>query len=472
MAEPRDPYSDLPNLDSSHKAKEHFDALIGDGEVPEDMVILDEKIQAREVERESLQDEVYPEEATGVEDVPEIVAREARFEASVLETVSLRDSVRILIFSRNVALEQLGSLAQKRLLELSGLFAEIHVVILKEEVEETTPTVRLADNVWLYSTESTSWWKMGFDAYRIANEQLVFAGGFRADIVIAEDPFESGAVAYFIAKKYERPFQVHVLEDIYESEFKERDPHNTWRLFIAKHVLKRADCVRTSSDYIHAKISAEYPDISPYVETLPLYYNLAVWRDMIPSMNLKERYPHFKFIILHISNMSARSHTEEVVSGVAPLIRMYPTIGLVIVGNGPYRGALEKQVITLGIQRQVEFEPVPDEVISHMKSANVLIHLSEDPAEDGVVLEAASVKLPMIASTANIAGTLLKDSESAFLCDGANTACVSQRLKAFLNDNLSRTRFAMNAQEAVFERIEQDYTAYLAAYRSSVERCI
>jgi glycosyltransferase involved in cell wall biosynthesis len=312
----------------------------------------------------------------------------------------------------------------------------------------------------------------GFDAYRIANEQLTFAGGFRADIVIAEDPFESALVARFIADKYSRPFQIHLIEDIYDPEFHDHDPHNALRLHILPFTMKHAGCVRTASEYLKEKVIAEYPILTEHTEALPLYYNLEVWRDMTPSMSLKERYPQFKFIILHVSHMDARSHTTEVVHGAAPLLRMYPTIGLVIVGNGPFRPAIEKQVIALGIHSQVEFEPVPDEVISHMKSANVLIHLSEDPDEDTVILEAAAVKLPIIASTANIAGTLLKDGDSAFLCNGADPACVSYRLKAFLNDNLSRTRFAMNAQETVFERIEQDYFAYLNAYRNSIERCV
>jgi glycosyltransferase involved in cell wall biosynthesis len=472
MARP-DPYSDIPDLDPSRKARAHLNDLIDRGEGHEDIVILDERIQAREAERATETNEMLEEAVIAVPEArEEVLAREARQASPLLETHSERDSVRLLIFTKNIAYRQLGSLPQKRLVELSGLFAEIHVIILSEIGDEPEATVRLTDNVWLYSTESTSWWKSCFDAYRIANEQLVFAGGFRADIVIAEDPFESGVAAYFIAHKYNRPFQVHVLEDIYEPDFKERDPHNVWRLMAAPHVLKRSTCIRTNSEYLRTRVTERHPEHGDRIETLPLYYNLEAWRDTTPTVNLKERYPQFKFIILHISSMSARSHTIEVLHGAAPLLRMYPTIGLVVVGNGPYRLAVEKQVLALGIQSQVAFEPISDEIISYMKSSNVLVHLSEDPEEDTTILEAAAVKLPIIATNSGIAGTLLTDGESAFLCNGADPACVSYRLKSFLNDNLSRTRFAMNAEEAVFERIEQDYMAYLTAYRASVERCV
>ncbi len=470
-----DPYSDIPSLDPSRKAADDLNRHINEGGAHDDIVILDERIEAREAERQSVEEDALPLDEGVSEGVPteEVLARDARRGERVLQTVSDRDSVRLLIFTRNEAVRTLGSFAQKRLIEFSNLFAEIHVVLLSSEVAEPSgATIRLADNVWLYSTDSTSWWKAGFDAYRIANEQLVFAGGFRADIVLAEDPFESAAAAYYIARKYERPLQVHVLEDIYDPEFKERDPHNVWRLMMAKYLLERCHCIRTNSDYLRSKVLDHHPAYTDRIETLPVYYNLEVWRDMVPTVNLKERYPQFKFTILHVSSMTERSHTIEVITGSAPLLRMYPTIGLIIVGSGPYRSAVEKHVLALGIQNQVAFEPMPDEVISYMKSSNVLIHLSEDPSEDTVVLEAASVKLPMIASKQNIAGTLLVDSESAFLCNGADPSCVGYRLKEFLNDNLSRTRFAMNAQEVVFERIEQDYVAYLAQYRASIERCV
>ncbi len=461
----------FPPLDPSVKAQEHLSSLMDTLHEHEDIVVLNNTLKSK-----SENSEVNTSETVGdikETETHEVSAGAARVSDPLLEVVSERNTVRLLLFTKNIGMRQLGSLAQKKLLELGTMFSEIHVVILNERSEEdTVPTVRLAENIWLYCTESNDWWKTGFDAYRLAKEQLEFGGGFRADIIVAEDPFESGAAAHFIASKYDRPLQVHILEDIYDPEFKERDGHNVWRLFVAHFILGRADCVRTSSENIRERVLVEYPKLESFIESLPLYYNLEAWRDMTPTMSLKERYPQFKFIILHISSMHARSHTGEVIQGVAPILRLYPTIGLVIVGNGPYRPALEKQVIALGIHGQVEFEPVPDEILSHMKSANILIHLSEDAHDDTVVIEAATVKLPMIALSTSIAGTLFKDSESAFLCDTPDPACVSYRVKNFLNDNQARSRLAINAQEAVFERIEQDYMAYLLAYRSSIERCI
>lgn len=462
---------DLPPLDPAHGAANTLAEALKSGEQGDNITILDERLKER------MAQELSPvTETPGVipQDIPvTIEASQARQAAPILEVSSERDAVRLLILTRNTTVREFGSFAQRHMLELGKVFAEIHVIMLVEAgEEETVATVRLADNIWLYSTESEAWWRTPIDAYRIANEQIAFAGGFRADVIVAEDPFESGVAAYFIGRKHKRSFQIHLLEDIYDPSFEDRDEHNSMRMFVSRHVFNRTTCVRTFGEFVRASLLEEYPKLASCTEVLPTYYNLRAWRDTVPTFKLTERYPQIKFIMLHVSSMQVRSHTSEVVISVAGLLHRYPTIGLVIVGSGPLRAAIEKQVISLGIQNQVKFEPMTEDVISHMKSAHILIHLSEDSEEDYVVLQAATVRLPMVASVASIANSLFIDGESALLCQSTDTMQVGRRINLLLNENQTRTRLALNAQETVFERIEQDYAAYLRAYRESIERCI
>lgn len=451
-------------------------------DVPEDMVILDEKLRAREAaRREAL---TSPEEVPQVENQSneedvgeeatndEVYAGEARSAPSVLTVVSDRDSMRLLIFTKSVSILSTESFLQRRLLEWSGLFAEIHVVVLSLKADGEPVTMRLTDNVWMYTTSSSGMIMASYDAYKVAERELAFAGGFRADMIVAEDPFESGIAAYLTAKKFERPIQVHILEDIFDPEFLAADPHNHVRMYAARFLLKRITCVRTASEGVLARLVEAYPRFGEGGgETLPMYHDLSFWRDMPPEYDLKERYPQFKFIILHVSSMHPRSHTIDVVNGVAPLLRMYPTVGLVIVGSGPLRQHIEKHVSELGIAGRIVFEPTQSNIISHMKTAHVLVQISEDPEEDLTILEAASVKLPIIGLKAGLAGSLFTTGESAFLCDAPEAGYVGHFLRMYLNDNTARMQYALTAQEIVFERVEQDYEAYLRAYRASIERC-
>lgn len=472
--------NDPDELNPAYRAKAHLDDLIDTidtNTANPDLVVLDERLTPNSVSPESSEGAALPENATedfhghALSEEERVTSRTARLGERILNYVPERNGIRLLIFTRDTELLNEKSLSSRRLRIFAASFSEIHVVILNMAPKKNpVGTVRFADNVWLYHTNSAYWWKTCYDAYVLVNEQLVFAGGFRADIILAEDAFESALAGRFVAKKYARPFQIHVLEDFFDPGFKEKDDQNVFRIWIAGYTLRHANSVRTKSSYILTSLIDAYPEIEGKGEELPIYHNLEAWRELPISFDLKERYPQFKFIMLHISSMHVKSHSAEIIRGASGILRRYPTLGLVILGNGPQRDALEKQVIELGIQNQIEFEPIPNEVISHMKTANILIHLSEDSDEEETILQAASVRLPMILGDKGLGSTLFVDGESALVCAVTDPVCVGMRINRFLNENQTRAQIGLAAQEVVFERIEQDYGAYMNAYRKSIER--
>ena len=462
-------FSNSQSYDPAERAKSVLDTIMEHGELPEDVVLLDERLKDIAVTAPQDTQEVVEE---SIREVPRTFVEDARTDAPVLEYVSERDQVRLLILTRDATVRELGSISQRHLLELGQLFSEIHVIILNTRDEETITTVRLAENTWLYSTHSSYWWKTVFDARRIARTQLVFSNSFRPDIVVAHDPFESGVAGCLIARTFDRSLQVHVHEDFYDTRFVDLERYNDIRAFVAPRVLKRAQSIRVKVPHLLQALVEAYPALERRSEILPAYYDLRAWRDMSPNINLRTRYPQFRFIMLHVSSMYGTSRTAEVIEGAAPILRQYPSMGLVIVGSGPLRGVLEKNVIAFGIQNQVEFEPSPEEHISHMKSAHVLIHFSDMPEEDQVILEAASVKLPIIARSEGLTGELFSDGESAFLCTESDPYCITEKINACLNQNQLRVQYAIRAQEIVFDRIQQDYRAYLEAYKSSILRTL
>ncbi len=411
-----------------------------------------------------------------VEAVPnvEIGVEDARNEAPVLPVSRDREKARLLLITKDTSILEEDSLAHRRITDMRDCFLEIHVIVLnyKPETGEKVPIIRSFENVWLYPTNSSVWWRLAYDGYRMGENQLVFSGGFRADVVVAEDLFEAGLVGRFLSKKYNRPFQVHIQEDFFDEEYRESHEHPVLYEWSLEYLLNHVTSVRTKTEFQRQAVIAEQPRLENYTEMLPSYYNLDAWRDVVPSVNLHDKYPQFKFIILHISSMRVSSHSYDVIRGASKLLRRYPTVGLVVVGNGPLRHMLERQAIALGMEKQIEFETATPEMLSYVKTANLFIHLSEDGSEDAFLLQAAVSKLPIIANKDGIAGIIFKDGESACLCSPEDATCVADGINRYLNENQDRTRFGLSASEAVFDRSEQDYNAYLKAYKESIERCI
>ena len=459
--------------DPSQKANDALGTILNAGVVDTDEItVVDERLK-EQIESVSAEEPVPEVETVEefLEPEPTIAVNDARSEAQVLLNESNRQYTRLLFLTSDETVLQEGSMSSAHIADLRKVFLEVHIVVLnlKKKAEETVAQ-RPFDNVWVYVTESTSWWKKGYDAYHTAVTQLEFSGGFRADIIVADDLFQAGLAGVFLSKKYTRPLQVHVHEDFFDKEFIESQEHPSLYEWATEYILNRVTSVRTKTEFQRQAVVHMRKELEPFTELLPSYYNLSLWKDFVPTTDLHQKYPQFKFIMLHISAMNNSSHSSEVIAGASRLLRRYQTLGLVVVGNGPLRSHLERQVIALGLQTQIVFEPMPNEVLSYMKSANVLLHLSDNGDEDDIILSAATVKLPLVGNLNGLAGKLFVDGESACLCDPADNRCISDSINMYLNENQDRARFALTAYEIIFDRIEQDYGAYLELYRDSIER--
>ena len=370
MAKDETPYGNLQSLDPAKRAAASLSESIEKDDLNEDIIVHDKNLEEKHDRNRNSKKkkEGTAQVLVGVE--------EALTEKRIIVQQSDRQRVRVLILTRDASALTFDSASQKRFVEYSKMFAEVHVVVLCMIGASVNEPARIADNVWVYPTHSLKWCKTVFDAYRIVQEQLAFAQGFRVDIILAEDPFESGVVGRYLAKKYDRAFQVHILENYFAANFKDKDRHNTLRLSICRYVLSTVDCVRTKTESIKEEILNRYPKLEKVTEILPTYYNFQDWQDKKTVYDLHVQYPKFKFILLHISTMTIKSHTEDVIDGIFHLIKRYSTMCLVIVGDGPEKASLERRVQEFNIVEQVIFEPKANDVVSYIKTADVLVHTS------------------------------------------------------------------------------------------------
>lgn len=456
-------------VDLAKEAEAHLSAAASDSDAAEGMRIVDEKLRQRQAEHQTerkkkRQEAVEVVEATSERTAPPVTTQQSK-----------RERARLLILTRDRTIFEDDSSASHRIQEFADMFAEVHVIVLvtKTKRAQSTPdTKRLSDTTWAYAAVSPWWFMTVWAARQVAKRQLVFGGGFRPDIIVADDPFESSLAGYLLSEQYHRPFQVHVRDDFFEANFTQKEEHNRWRVWMAGYVLRRTACIRTQSEYMRRRIIERYSVEPGAVEVLPIYYNLNAWKDTKPATDLAKRYAQFKFILLHVSNMNQLSHTEAVIDGLYYIVRQYPTIGLVILGDGPEKRDLQKRVAEYELGTQILFEALPADTLSYIKTAQLVIHTSEESALDYVMLQAAASEVPMVCASHGTAAELFLDGESVLLCPTDSPPCFGEKVNTLLNDNSLRKKLAMNAMHEVFQRTVQDYGSYLKAYQGSVERCL
>ena len=226
-----------------------------------------------------------------------------------------------------------------------------------------------------------------------------------------------------------------------------------------------------TSAKVKERLLERYGENARRMHVLPPYHNLNLWRDTQPTLDLKKRYPSFQFLILTIADFPEDRNITTALASCASVLRQYATVALVVVGGSRYQETLEKYIEEQELTGKVILEPMQEDVLSHMKTADVLLNVSDTEESEVLLVEAAAASLPIITVASNAADTFFEDGVSAFICPESDVECLSTRVNEFLNRNQLRKTLAINARNRVFVLIDQNEDAYLGSLVDIFETC-
>lgn len=426
------------------------------------------QVDATDYERSAL-DYVLAAEKRARDTTKYVPVAEAMREASVYEYSSDRNVTRVLFISQDESLLNPARQSLDGFINLSDLFDEVHILILRQGIESKNPILRIAKNLWLYTATHKDWWGTAGRGFALIEDQLVFADGFRADIIVARDPFESAYVAKKLGAKYNRPVQVHVLDDYTKADFLKKNRHNKWRRYLPRFFLKDIKSVRTSTRAISEMIERKFRIMD--VAVLPRFRNYAAIINAEPTLNLKEKYKQFTFILLYIGKLNHESALHRVIDGARFGLKN-PRIGLVVIGNGPAKKEFEERAKILGIREQIVFETGEVDEVAYMKSANVLLVPETTPESDDVALRGAAAGIPLILAKSETRTDVFKDGEQALIFEQDNVDDISLKLNILMNDVPLRREMASRAEEIMRIKFHEDPNIYKRAYRETIEEVL
>ena len=301
----------------------------------------------------------------------------------------------------------------------------------------------------------------------LVEDQLVFADGFRPDLIVAQDPFESGFLAVRLGEKYQRPVQIHVMEDYTTTEWLQENRQNRWRKFLTRFTIPKVKSLRTNTrsmyDFFRKNFSIEDLDI------LPRFSNYQSLIATPKTIDLKLKYKPLAFLMLYIGKLNHNSGLLKAINAGRFGLRN-SHIGLVVLGDGLARQEFEKRIEFFGIKKQIIFETKTKDVVSYMKSADVLIVTDTDEESEDLVLRAAAVGIPMVIARTSKREDIFVDGESALLCNPENTDEFSLKLNLLMNDIPLRKHMTEMSQNMIKAKFHDDPERYCKDYRDSIER--
>jgi len=326
----------------------------------------------------------------------------------------------ILMISTDRKIFEENSPVRQRVFDYGSLVDKLNIIVLNKAPKDLPDkkVFDISEKVTVYPTNSKSKFHYIFDAMEIAGLLK------EADLITAQDPYETGFIAWRISKKQKAKLELQVHTDIFSKYFAKQSYFNKVRVIFSKFLLKKADHIRVVSKRIKLSLTEK---LQEKTTTLSIFTSPTFIQMFEPSFNLKEKYPQFKFIMIMMSRLEKEKNISMAISALKKVVEVFPKTGLIIVGDGSLQKSLKRQARRAGLEENVIFKKWTNDPISYYKTADLLLSTSNYEGYGLTLTEAILSHCPILSTKVGIVGEILS-SNNAFLCDVGDEDCFTQNI--------------------------------------------
>jgi colanic acid/amylovoran biosynthesis glycosyltransferase len=162
-------------------------------------------------------------------------------------------------------------------------------------------------------------------------------------------------------------------------------------------------------------------------------------------------------IVLHVGRLVEKKGTADLLAALAGM----SGVRLVVIGEGPLRGQLQRQAGEFGVKAQFLGPQPADEIATWMRRATVLAAPSRT-ARDGdaeglpnVVVEGAASGIPVVATRHSGIPEAVEDGETGFLLREGDRAGLAARITTLLESADLRREMGFAARALAVERFDR-----------------
>jgi len=170
--------------------------------------------------------------------------------------------------------------------------------------------------------------------------------------------------------------------------------------------------------------------------------------------------------IIYVGRLVEKKGVSYLLEAMIGVIKEFPDVELIIVGDGPYRPALEQQTISTGLAGYVKFrgKVMNEQLPALYSSASIavvpsIIAASGDQEGLGlVIIEALGCECAVIASSLEPIKDVL-DEHTGCLVRPGSAVDITEKIRLLLRDRDLRTRLARQGRQKVLNRFDQRITS-------------
>jgi glycosyltransferase involved in cell wall biosynthesis len=280
-------------------------------------------------------------------------------------------------------------------------------------------------------------------------DAVKIGSNIKADVITAQDPFETGLVGKMLSKKLGLPLHIQIHTDFFSPYFK-HSLLNKVRIALSKKTLPSAKAIRAVSDRIKNSLPAE---IKEKTSVLPIFADVELIKDIPITADLRKMYPQFKKIVLMASRLTPEKDIQTGIKAFLSARKKNPEIGLIIVGSGSEEKKIKKSDSVI----HLPWADYPT-LISYMKTCEIFMSTSLYEGYGLSMLEAHTTGATLVATDAGIAPEL-----SFVVAKSGDVNQISSLLSKALDGHVQNKFY-------VYQYISK--RSYLEAYKKDIERVL
>lgn len=279
----------------------------------------------------------------------------------------------------------------------------------------------------------------------------------KIDVVSSQDPFEHGFIAIRAVRGTSARLHIQVHTDFLSPWFVRtgifRSPRvampilNRFRIRIADYVLPKASGIRVVSERVKESMVVRYGTRICTPQVLPV----TVTTEMPPAVPLPEH--PFTFALLLVSRLEPEKRIEDVLMAIKRLEVGYPSLGLIIVGEGRERKLLERMSASLGLSKKVIFAGQRSDVRGLMQRAQGFIQASAYEGYGVTLIEAALSGVPIITTDVGIVGEVFVGYEHVLSAPVGDPTNLAAHIAWLIEDPQARKVLAQSAKARALEHL-------------------
>ncbi|MEG1988907.1 MAG: glycosyltransferase family 4 protein [Oscillibacter sp.] len=348
--------------------------------------------------------------------------------------------------------------------ELAGLGHEVRVLTLSPSAH----SYRVGSVTYIGAVSAEKIYPGARVRTALSADLLQDLAKWKPDIIHSQCEFSTFRLARKLSAATGAPI-VHTYHTVYEDYTHYFSPSRRWgRKAVAtfsRWVVAQTAAVIAPTAKVR-ELLARYEVVRP-IHVIPTGIDLdrfTVPRDQAHLTALRRSLgiPDGQFVLSYVGRLAEEKNIGELLQNLSDLNRKDVT--LLLVGDGPYRGELTKQVAALQLEQQVRFTGMvpPEEVTDYYRLGDLFVSASSSETQGLTYLEALAAGVPALCRrddcltgvvTDGVNGWQFRDGEefrgyvSRFLGDEALRCAMSQNATETALRNFSARAFAVRAAE-------------------------